>query len=124
MSSLQSHPDDEMLLRHFDGELSGRDAKQVQRHLAACWQCRTRVEELQGTVAECMRYRKQVLETHLPPPPAAWSDLPFSLVEAESVGVSWAARAARWFGSPAVRRWAISGALAAALTIVAYRQLH
>src|SRR5262249_5219402 len=81
-------------------------------------------EELQATVAECMRYRKQVLEAHLPPPPAPWSDLPFSLVKAESDGASWAARAARWFGSPVVRRWAISGAAAAVLTVVAYRQLH
>ena len=124
MSSFQSHPDDGLLLRHFDGELKGRQAKQVERHLAACWQCRTHVEELQSTVAECMKYREQVLETHLPAPPAAWSDLPFSRVDAESIGDSWGARAARWFGSPAVRRWAISGAVAAAVAAGVFYQLR
>src|SRR5258706_1838972 len=123
MSSFPSHPDDGLLLRHFDGELNGRQAKQVERHLAACWQCRTRVEELQNTVAECMRYREQALKVHTPAPPTPWGDLPFSRVDAELAGESWGARAARWFGSPAVRRWAISSAVAAALAVGVYQQL-
>lgn len=76
MSNLtMRHPDDGMLLRYIDGELPVLKARQVQRHLEACWKCRTEVEELQATVADCMRYRTGVLEAHLPEPPDAWADL-------------------------------------------------
>ncbi len=76
MSSLSMrHPDDGMLLRYIDGELPGRKARQVQRHLEACWKCRTEIEELQATVADCMHYRKNVLEAHLPQAPSPWADL-------------------------------------------------
>ena len=30
------------------------------------------LEELQNTVGECVRYRKNILGRHLPPPPAPW----------------------------------------------------
>ena len=71
----QRHPDDGMLLRYIDGELPGRKARQVQHHLEACWKCRTELEQLQSTVADCMHYRTEVLETHLPEAPNPWSDL-------------------------------------------------
>jgi anti-sigma factor RsiW len=58
---MNSHPEQALLLRFIDGELSGRKPRLVQRHLEACWECRTEVEELQATVAECVRYRNQFL---------------------------------------------------------------
>jgi anti-sigma factor RsiW len=73
MSSFQ-HPDEGLLLRYIDGELPGRKSRQVRRHLEACWQCRGAVEELESTVAECVRYRKEIRE-YLPSPPKAWPDL-------------------------------------------------
>jgi anti-sigma factor RsiW len=73
MSSFQ-HPEDGLLLRFIDGELPGWKSRQVRRHLEACWQCRESVEELQGTVAECIRYRKQI-QAYIPAPPKAWPDL-------------------------------------------------
>ena len=67
MSNWQSqHLDDGLALRYLDGELPARKARQVRRHLEACWQCRAEIEALEATVADCMRYRKQVLEAHLP----------------------------------------------------------
>src|SRR4029077_10322051 len=76
MSNLQTHhPEDGILLRYIDGELPARKVRQVGRHLEACWQCRSEVEGLQGTIADCVRYRKNVLETHLPAPPTPWRDL-------------------------------------------------
>src|SRR5712692_4930399 len=69
------HPDDEQLLRYSDGELPARAAAKVRSHLEACWQCRVELEELQNTVSECVRYRKNTLERHLPPPPAPWPDI-------------------------------------------------
>ena len=75
MSSIHTHPEDGVLLRYLDGELPARKSRQVRGHLEACWQCRTAVEELEATVAGCVRYRKNVLQAHLPPPPAPWADL-------------------------------------------------
>src|SRR5215472_7992438 len=67
--------DDGMALRYLDGELPAHKARQVRRHLEACWQCRAEIEALETTVADCMRYRKQVLASRLPEPPHAWADL-------------------------------------------------
>src|SRR5579862_3419211 len=70
-----AHPGEEQLLRYTDGELEPRQARKVEAHLKACWQCRAELEEIGNTVSECVRYRKQVLAEHLPSPPARWTDL-------------------------------------------------
>ena len=75
MSSHIRHPDGEQLLRYCDGELTSRQARKIKSHLESCWSCRTDVEEVQKVVGECVRYRKDVLGAHLPPPPAPWKDL-------------------------------------------------
>ena len=69
------HPEEEQLLRYADGELPSRAAGEVRSHLEACWQCRTQLEELQETVSHSVAYRKNVLQRHLPPPPAPWIDI-------------------------------------------------
>lgn len=69
------HPEDEQLLRYADGELPARAAGEIRAHLEACWQCRAALEELQDTVGQCVGYRKNVLQRHLPPPPAPWMDI-------------------------------------------------
>jgi len=70
-----SHPDEEQLLRYTDGESPARDAARIRSHLEACWQCRSALEELQETIGDCVRYRKNVLQVYLPPPPAPWTDI-------------------------------------------------
>ena len=75
MSNTMRHPEDDQLLRYADGELTPRQARKIQAHLQACWQCRTELEELQNTIGECVRYRNHVLAEHLPEAPAAWRDL-------------------------------------------------
>jgi anti-sigma factor RsiW len=76
MSSFElRHPQTDLLLQLLDGELGGRQARQVRRHVEACWQCRTALDDLQKTVAECVRYRKEALGELLPAPPRPWSDL-------------------------------------------------
>ncbi len=83
-SHRMAHLDDEQLLHYADGELPARKARQVRSHLEACWQCRAELEELQKTVSECARYRKAVLETCLPPPPAPWADIYRRFAEADA----------------------------------------
>ncbi|MEB2360990.1 MAG: zf-HC2 domain-containing protein [Bryobacteraceae bacterium] len=68
------HPADGDLLGYLDGELQGRDVKRMEDHLAACWQCRAELQELQRTIAECVQYRKTV-NSSLPEPPEPWFDI-------------------------------------------------
>jgi hypothetical protein len=120
------HPEDGQLLQYLDGELGRRQARQIQLHLEACWECRAEVESLQATVNDCVRYRKQVLIPHLPAPPVAWGSLDFARADSELAGESLAARLGCWL-SPrrnAPLRWALSGALALALGVVAFRELR
>ena len=117
MSSLgMRHPEEGQLLRYLDGELPGRKARQIGKHLEACGQCRAEMEELQSTAGECARYRQHVLGAC--PPPEPWQDLTrgFDRIDASLDGESLAGRLARAMFPlrPAVR-WALSGAVAMAV---------
>src|SRR5689334_21537625 len=125
MSSLQTHAEDGVLLGLLDGDLPGREAKQVRAHLEACWQCRATVEDLEGTIAACVEYRKEVLQGHLPSPPAPWADLKagFERIDAELAQDGWGARLSRWFTAPRLQRWAMGAAAAAVLSVGVYYQI-
>ncbi len=116
---LMRHPEDEQLLRYADGELPARSTGEVRSHLEACWQCRAQLEELHETVTQCVGYRKNVLQRHLPPPPAPWTDIyqRFAEVDATLARPSLLDRAARVLGWPVEnpRRWV---PIAAALMII------
>ncbi|MBZ5620673.1 MAG: hypothetical protein LAQ69_18400 [Acidobacteriia bacterium] len=127
MSSLQvHHPEDGLLLRYIDGELPARKVRQVARHLEACWQCRSEVEDLQVTVADCVRYRRNILQTHLPPPPSPWPDLyrEFARVDASLREEPWLARLKGSFGSPTIRRWGVAVAAALVVAVGVFQQLR
>ena len=128
MSSLgMRHPEEGQLLRYLDGELPGRKARQMRQHLEACGHCRAELEELQNTAGDCVRYRKNVLGTCLPPPPEAWQDLSrgFDRIDGSLAGESLAARLARAMfpPRPAVR-WAATGAIAAVVACAIVYQLR
>ncbi len=93
----ESHFDDGELLRYADGEVSAREAKRIEAHLAACWKCRTELAELERTIGACVRYRDSVLRAGLPAPPSRWFDIyrRFAEVETAGAGGSWPARAWR-----------------------------
>ena len=128
MSSLgMQHPEEGQLLRYLDGELPGRKARQIRQHLEACGHCRAELEELQNTAGDCVRYRKNVLGTCLPPPPEAWQDLSrgFDRIDASLAGESLAARLARVVFPPRpVVRWAATGAIAVAVVCAIVYQLR
>jgi len=116
------HPEEGLLLRSLDGELPARKARQVRKHLEACWQCRAEMESLEATVAECVRYRKQVLAGLLPETPHAWQTLDrgFDRVDTELSRVPFWKRLPRL--APAWQ-WGVAVAAAAALLVVALVQL-
>ena len=101
------HPENELLLRLLDGELSRRQARQVRRHVEACWQCRTELDELQKLVAECVRHRTRVADALAPP--QAWPDLTREFNRVDEAGAR-----ASLLGRSAVR-WILVGAGAASL---------
>jgi hypothetical protein len=61
-----SHLSDERLLSDIDGELAAPAAKQIQAHLAACWRCRTRRQELDQAIASFVRTHHDTLDRQLP----------------------------------------------------------
>jgi hypothetical protein len=123
MNNHSTHPGEDLLLRFIDGELSGRKARQIQRHLEACWKCRTEIEELQATVADCMHYRKNVLEAHLPEAPAPWADLGR---EFDRIDASFAAEPfwKRLLPLPQALRWSLAAAAAIAVVCAVVYQFR
>ncbi|MDR3703649.1 MAG: zf-HC2 domain-containing protein [Candidatus Sulfopaludibacter sp.] len=117
-NSFTHHPDDGVLLRYIDGELTGRKARQVEKHLEACWQCRTEIEELKATVAECIRYRKNV-----PAPPDPWGDLSrgFARID-DSLGAE--PFLTKLLRPAASLRWSLAAAAVLALVCGIYYQLR
>ncbi|HWC97822.1 MAG TPA: zf-HC2 domain-containing protein [Candidatus Sulfopaludibacter sp.] len=123
MNNVTRHPEDGQLLRYVDGELPARKARQVEKHLQACWQCRTEIEELKSTVAECIRYRKYVLGVHLPIPPNPWADLSREFARIDD-SVSAEPFFARILRPMASLRWSLAAAAAIALVCTVVYQLR
>src|SRR5580658_6815321 len=61
------HLSDQEMLLAADGELSTHRAAEVRAHLAACWGCRARMAEIEGTIADFARAQRQSLDPKLPP---------------------------------------------------------
>lgn len=121
-NSFTQHPGEELLLRYTDGELSPNEARQVEKHLEACWQCRTEIEELKATVAECMRYRKNAA-AQLPAPPNPWSDLSRGFAEVDAA-VPAGSFLGRIFSPLGSLRWSLAAAVVLAVGFGVYYQLR
>src|SRR6202167_6732474 len=94
------HLSDQELLLAADGELAPRRAAQVRAHLAACWDCRARMAEIEGTIADFARAHRHDLDRQLPP-----MDGPRALLRAQVAELASQppARSWRWlfqFNSP------------------------
>ncbi|MGC2153103.1 MAG: hypothetical protein WA618_13730 [Terriglobales bacterium] len=106
------HPSDQDLLLAADGELAPRRAGQVHAHLAACWDCRARMAEIEGTIADFARAHRHALDRQIPP-----ADGPRALLRA---------RLAQEAGAPPARSWQwfaqfqspVRGALIAATLLI------
>lgn len=67
MQSQDSHVSDQELLLLADGELLPSRSAEVRSHLEACWKCRTRVKEIEGTIADFVYMQRVDLDHKLPP---------------------------------------------------------
>ncbi len=79
------HLSDQDILLVVDGEVSGRRARQARAHLAACWLCRSRMGELEGTIAEFVTLHRRTLDPTLPPSTGSRALLKARLAEAAAV---------------------------------------
>ncbi len=61
------HVSDQELVLAADGELNPRRDAQVRAHLAACWQCRTRLRGLEGAIAGFVQLHSATLDPQVPP---------------------------------------------------------
>lgn len=61
------HLTDEELLLAADGELAPRHAEQTRQHLLSCWECRTRMSDVEASIAEFVHLHHATLDQHIPP---------------------------------------------------------
>jgi hypothetical protein len=62
-----THPTDQDLVLAADGELSPRHVDRLRKHLAGCWECRVRAQELEGAISEFVHLHRRGLDPLLPP---------------------------------------------------------
>jgi hypothetical protein len=64
--SEQSHLSDQELLLAVDGELSERDAGRAGAHLATCWACMARKQEIEAAIGDFIRLHRGNLGRNIP----------------------------------------------------------
>ena len=64
------HLDDAVLLSLLDGELVSQQQKRAEDHLAACWTCRDRQTQLQGSIGQFLTFRDTLLPEDIASVPA------------------------------------------------------
>jgi hypothetical protein len=67
MASVNPHISLEDLLRFADGELSYLKRVRAKHHLAACWECRAKLQQAESTIGEVMELHHRTMDPQLPP---------------------------------------------------------
>jgi hypothetical protein len=62
------HLSDEQLLLALDGELSAQEATRVDVHVASCWSCRARRDQIEKAIREVVEYRDHLIQPYFPIP--------------------------------------------------------
>ncbi len=104
------HLSDEELLGYLDGELDARHAARVKRHLEGCWDCRSRVRQMEEAIEALSRWRPARLHAEMEPPPKGWREFPIRLEQLAASPVE-ADSTRRWMRG--TRVWKLAGATAA-----------
>jgi hypothetical protein len=121
MLSQESHLSDQELILAVDGELSARDAGRAQSHLAACWACRARKQEIEATIGDIVRLHRRNLDGELPPADGSRALLKAQLSQlAETQQSYWL----QWLRPVSLRFSAAIVASALSLFAIAYAVVH
>ena len=126
MKRADTHLSDEELLRFADGEVSSRESSGMNRHLSACWECRSRAREIEAAIAGFVRLHRDALDPQLPP-----KEGPRALLRARLAESVAASGQSRWIASwqrHFVWRTAVYAAMALVIGFLAaaatYRLAH
>lgn len=92
MLSEESHLSHQELLLAVDGELAPREAERVESHLAACWDCRVRKQEIETAIGEVVHFQRQNFDLRIPP-----ADGPRALLKAQLTRLVETQRTASWW---------------------------
>src|ERR1043166_3012960 len=95
--SVPRHPDDADLISYLDGELAAADQDHTRTHLEGCWNCRSRMLAVQGSIENFLRARKQTMPSEVPPPGAAVAQFRRRLAQHQNASVALRAQLPRWF---------------------------
>ena len=63
----RSHVSDEDVLLFADGELGPKRAAEIGQHFEACWECRTRLMDVQNTIGEFIHLQQSRFAGTIPP---------------------------------------------------------
>jgi anti-sigma factor RsiW len=107
-----SHPSDQELLLEVDGELSTSDSNRVRTHLAICWKCRARRQELEAAIADFIRLHERHFDVKLPP-----SAGPRALLKAQLSQIVAAPDKPTWFEVRRRFSWPLVAAACALLAL-------
>ena len=66
MNRIDTHLSDEELLLFADGEAAPGNVARTEAHLAACWDCRCRLRQLEQTIADFVEVHHRALDPQLP----------------------------------------------------------
>lgn len=113
------HLTDRDVVLLVDGELASGLQYKAREHVAACWSCRARVAEIEGTIAEFVHAYHDSLDSRLPP-----AEGPRALLRAQIENQSSVAKGGWWGGLFAGQRLSMAASLIAACLVVAAIYAH
>lgn len=96
----------------IDGELSAQDYNYVQSHVAECWTCRARKQEMEAAIGEFVRARRANLDSQIPP-----ADGPRALLKAQMEQLA-KTQQSSWRNSVGGFSWKASWAIISAACIL------
>jgi hypothetical protein len=119
MRHYDAHLNEEDLLLAIDGELAGSRAEQVEEHLAACWDCRTRKQNLEKAIGNFVAARHAEFDSEAAPTAGVRALLKANLARIASEPESKEKSGVLAFRSARVRRVSVFAlASAAALVLI------
>lgn len=117
-SPFSSHPEEDVLTRYADEELSDAQMAEVEKHLRDCEECQYELHQIRGASRAYASF-VAAAKRRMPPPPAPWGDLRAEMAELDRKPRV-AERAAPVAAFPR-RTWWLAAAAALLVAVVTYR---
>jgi len=103
MQYQESHVSDQDLALLADGELDPGRTPEVAAHLAQCWFCRARKQDIENAIVDFVRVHREMLDGRLPPPAPMRAMLKARLAQIAETNRG-------WWPWPMLQTWCYAGA--------------